>query len=100
MLLLTGLSLSSFITIYGFKTKTVTQAYYFLSLLVVALVFAILVYRRFWSLRSISPSDWQKLRWVCRLRDWVAGIYICQQATRASLVSWIPSETTLNLAYL
>lgn len=102
MLLLTGLSLSSFITIYGFKTKTVTQAYYFLSLLVVALVFAILVYRRFWSLRSISPSDWQKLRWVfvgCVI-GLPAFIFAESTATRASLVSWTPSETTLNLAYL
>jgi hypothetical protein len=102
MVLLTGWSLYSFLTIIGFKTKTVTQAYYLLWLLVVALVLAILVYRRFWSLRSISPSDWQKLRWVflgCVI-GLPAFLFAEITATRALLVSWTPSETTLNLAYL
>ena len=102
MVLLTAWSLSSFLTIYGFQTKTVTQAYYLLSGLVVALVLAILAYRRFWSLRSISPSDWQKLRWV--FLGCVIGLppFLFAEiiTTRTWLVSWTPSETTLNLAYL
>ena len=103
MLLLTGLSLSSFITIYGFKTKTVTQAYYFLSLLVVALVFAILVYRRFWS----STVDFaERLAKVAlgfrRLRDWVAGIYICRKHRNARLAGFVDpigNDTQFGLSF-